>query len=129
MYVLNSVNPFRIEGQKTAAYEVCDQLGGVSPEYLYIPVGNGGNSAAYWKGFTEYEELGFASGRPMIRGIQADGAAPVADMLGQGPGRARPGRQAGHRGDGHQDREPRELAEDGQSPEGLRRGRIDRDRR
>ena len=84
MYVLNSVNPFRIEGQKTAAYEVCDQLGGVSPEYLYIPVGNGGNSAAYWKGFTEYEELGLASGRPMIRGIQAAGAAPVADMLGRG---------------------------------------------
>jgi threonine synthase len=81
MYVLNSVNPFRIEGQKTAAYEVCDQLGGRSPDYLYIPVGNGGNSAAYWKGFAEYEELGMVSGHPAIRGVQAEGAAPVAKML------------------------------------------------
>lgn len=81
MYVLNSVNPFRIEGQKTAAYEVCDQLGGRSPAYLYIPVGNGGNSAAYWKGFSEYEALGVAEGRPVIRGIQAEGAAPIADMF------------------------------------------------
>ncbi|MCU0853093.1 MAG: threonine synthase, partial [Thermoplasmata archaeon] len=81
MYVLNSVNPFRIEGQKTAAFEVCDQLGGHSPDYLYIPVGNGGNSAAYWKGFSEYESLGLASGRPLIRGIQAEGAAPIAGMF------------------------------------------------
>jgi threonine synthase len=81
MYVLNSVNPFRIEGQKTAAYEICDQLGGRSPEVLYIPVGNGGNSAAYWKGFAEYEALGVVSGHPRIRGIQAQGAAPVAHMF------------------------------------------------
>ena len=84
MYVLNSVNPFRIEGQKTAAYEVCDQLGGVAPKVLYIPVGNGGNSAAYWKGFDEYESLGQCVGRPIIRGIQAEGAAPVADMFRKG---------------------------------------------
>lgn len=84
MYVLNSVNPFRIEGQKTAGFEVCDQLGGKSPDYLYIPVGNGGNSAAYWKGFEEYESLGLTEGLPMIRGIQAEGAAPVADMLKHG---------------------------------------------
>ena len=81
MYVLNSVNPFRIEGQKTAAFEVCDQLGGRSPDHLYIPVGNGGNSAAYWKGFVEYESLGLASGLPSIRGIQAEGAAPIARMF------------------------------------------------
>jgi threonine synthase len=81
MYVLNSVNPFRIEGQKTAAFEVCDQLGGRSPDFLYIPVGNGGNSAAYWKGFEEYESLGLTSGLPEIRGIQADGSAPIADMF------------------------------------------------
>jgi threonine synthase len=81
MYVLNSVNPFRIEGQKTAAYEICDQLGGRSPEYLYIPVGNGGNSAAYWKGFAEYEALGSVNEHPIIRGIQAEGAAPVARMF------------------------------------------------
>ena len=84
MYVLNSVNPFRIEGQKTAAYEVCDQLGGKSPDYLYIPVGNGGNSAAYWKGFAEYESMGLSAGHPKIRGIQAEGAAPVANMFASG---------------------------------------------
>jgi threonine synthase len=81
MYVLNSVNPFRIEGQKTAAYEVCDQLGGKSPEFLYIPVGNGGNSAAYWKGFAEYQALGMVTSHPIIRGIQAEGAAPVAHLF------------------------------------------------
>ena len=84
MYVLNSVNPFRIEGQKTAAYEVCDQLGGRAPEHLYIPVGNGGNSAAYWKGFAEYESMGLSSNHPIIRGIQAEGAAPVAHMFASG---------------------------------------------
>lgn len=80
MYVLNSVNPFRIEGQKTAAYEVCDQLRR-APDYLYIPVGNGGNSAAYWKGFSEYHELGRVERTPAIRGIQAEGAAPIATMF------------------------------------------------
>lgn len=81
LYVLNSVNPFRIEGQKTAAYEICDQMGQRPPEVLYIPVGNGGNSAAYWKGFAEYESLGIVSGHPTIRGVQAEGAAPVARMF------------------------------------------------
>ena len=80
MYVLNSVNPFRIEGQKTAAFEICDQLNG-HPDFLYIPVGNGGNSAAYWKGFDEYESLGLVSGHPSIVGIQAEGSAPVARMF------------------------------------------------
>ncbi len=83
MYVLNSVNPFRIEGQKTAAFEVCDQLGGRAPDCLYIPVGNGGNSAAYWKGFSEYESLGKVKGHPKIRGIQAQGAAPIASMFAE----------------------------------------------
>jgi threonine synthase len=84
MYVLNSVNPFRVEGQKTAAYEVCDQLGGSAPDSLYIPVGNGGNSAAYWKGFREYEALRLAGSCPMIKGVQAVGSAPVATMLSRG---------------------------------------------
>ena len=84
MYVLNSVNPFRIEGQKTGAFEICDQLGGVSPDYLYIPVGNGGNSAAYWKGFKEYSDMGLSTGRPALRGIQAEGSAPVAKMFSDG---------------------------------------------
>lgn len=84
MYVLNSVNPFRVEGQKTAAYEVCDQLGRSAPASLYIPVGNGGNSAAYWKGFREYEALGATDSSPAIRGVQATGSAPVASMLSSG---------------------------------------------
>jgi len=84
LYVLNSVNPFRIEGQKTAAFEVCDQLGGRSPDMLYIPVGNGGNSAAYWKGFAEYEAMGFVDSHPVIRGIQAEKSAPIANMFASG---------------------------------------------
>lgn len=84
MYVLNSVNPFRIEGQKTASFEICDQMGGRSPEVLYIPVGNGGNAAAYWKGFVEYESLGLTKGLPVFRGIQAEGAAPIAHMFETG---------------------------------------------
>lgn len=90
MYVLNSVNPFRIEGQKTAAFEICDQLGGRSPDYLYIPVGNGGNSAAYWKGFKEYESLGRVPDLPVIRGIQAEKAAPIAEMFRTGSTSLRP---------------------------------------
>jgi len=81
MYVLNSVNPFRLEGQKTAAFEISDQMNGTSPDYLYIPVGNGGNSAAYWKGFAEYESLGLTKGLPIFRGIQAEGSAPIAHMF------------------------------------------------
>lgn len=81
MYVLNSVNPFRLEGQKTAAFEICDQMNGTSPDYLYIPVGNGGNSAAYWKGFAEYESLEMTKGLPIFRGIQAEGSAPIAHMF------------------------------------------------
>ena len=84
MYVLNSVNPFRIEGQKTAAYEVCDQLDGSAPDLLYIPVGNGGNSAAYWKGFKEYRALEAVDSHPRIMGVQAAGAAPVAAMFSNG---------------------------------------------
>jgi len=81
MYVLNSVNPFRLEGQKTAAFEISDQMHGTSPDYLYIPVGNGGNSAAYWKGFAEYESMGLTKGLPIFRGIQAEGSAPIAHMF------------------------------------------------
>ncbi len=77
LYVLNSVNPFRPEGQKTAAYEICDQLGD-APDSLVIPVGNGGNNAAYWKGFSEFREIGLSKGLPRIYGIQAEGAAPIA---------------------------------------------------
>lgn len=83
LYVLNSVNPFRPEGQKTAAFEICDQLG-EAPDVLIIPVGNGGNSAAYWKGFSEYLEVGFSKKVPRIYGIQAAGAAPIAKAFALG---------------------------------------------
>jgi len=89
LYVLNSVNPFRIEGQKTAAMEVCDQLGR-APDTLVIPVGNGGNSAAYWKGFSEYRQVGLTAAVPVIYGIQAEGAAPIARAFERGEERIDP---------------------------------------
>ena len=76
MALVNSVNPYRIEGQKTAAFEVVEDLGD-APDYLCIPVGNAGNITAYWKGFCEYREAGLASGRPRMMGFQAAGAAPL----------------------------------------------------
>src|SRR5439155_17578648 len=77
----NSVNPDRIEGQKTAAFEICDELG-AAPTYHLIPVGNAGNITAYWKGFREYHALGKVSSRPRMLGFQAAGAAPIADRAG-----------------------------------------------
>ena len=77
LYLMNSVNPFRLEGQKTLAYEVCDQLDGRSPDSLVLPVGNGGNISAIWKGFKEFEELGITRNRPRMIGIQAEKAAPI----------------------------------------------------
>ncbi len=74
--LVNSVNPHRIEGQKTAAFEIIDVLG-EPPDYLFIPVGNAGNITAYWKGFTEYYQAGRATSKPRMRGFQADGAAPI----------------------------------------------------
>jgi threonine synthase len=69
--LVNSINPSRIEGQKTAAFEVCDELG-AAPDALAIPVGNAGNINAWWKGFCEYDR-----GRPQLYGFQAEGAAPI----------------------------------------------------
>ena len=76
MTLVNSVNPFRIEGQKTAAFEVCEDLGG-APDYLAIPVGNAGNITAYWQGFTEYRQAGLVDPAPILLGFQAEGAAPL----------------------------------------------------
>ncbi|WP_340640744.1 threonine synthase [Bacillus atrophaeus] len=73
--LVNSVNPYRIEGQKTAAFEVCEQLGG-APDILAIPVGNAGNITAYWKGFKEYHEKN-GTGLPKMRGFEAEGAAAI----------------------------------------------------
>ncbi|MFQ5881606.1 MAG: threonine synthase [Candidatus Methylomirabilales bacterium] len=74
--LVNSINPFRIEGQKTAAFEVCEQLER-SPEYVFIPVGNAGNISAYWKGFREYRGAGRVRSLPRMIGWQAEGAAPL----------------------------------------------------
>ncbi len=74
--LVNSVNPFRIEGQKTAAFEICEALG-EAPDALCIPVGNAGNITAYWKGFREAASAGLASRTPRMLGFQADGAAPI----------------------------------------------------
>ena len=74
--LVNSVNPHRIEGQKTAAFEVADELGG-APDVLSIPVGNAGNITAYWRGFTEYYQMERITSRPRMWGFQAAGAAPL----------------------------------------------------
>ncbi len=72
----NSINPHRIEGQKTASFEIIDALG-EAPDYLFIPVGNAGNITAYWKGFVEYYQAGRTNRKPGMMGFQAEGAAPI----------------------------------------------------
>jgi threonine synthase len=73
---VNSVNPVRIEGQKTAAFEICDALGD-APDFHFLPVGNAGNITAYWRGFREYAEAGLSDTLPRMMGWQAAGAAPL----------------------------------------------------
>lgn len=70
--LVNSINPWRLEGQKTGAFEICDQLGGRAPDWHCLPVGNAGNITAYWMGYKEYEQ-----GRPRLLGGQAAGSAPI----------------------------------------------------
>jgi threonine synthase len=74
--VVNSVNPYRIEGQKTGAFEVVDQLS-QAPDFHIMPVGNAGNISAYWKGYKEYQKKGKSASLPMMIGFQAAGAAPI----------------------------------------------------
>jgi threonine synthase len=74
--LVNSLNPDRIEGQKTAAFEIVDDMGD-APDCVFIPVGNAGNITAYWKGFVEYHRAGKASQTPKMMGFQAAGAAPI----------------------------------------------------
>ena len=74
--VVNSINPYRIEGQKTGAFEVCDELG-AAPDMHFLPVGNAGNITAYWKGYKEYFNSGMISRLPNMFGWQAEGAAPI----------------------------------------------------
>lgn len=74
--LVNSLNPYRIEGQKTGSFEICDSLGD-APDFHAIPVGNAGNITAYWKGYKEYKNAGISKSLPKMLGFQAEGAAPI----------------------------------------------------
>jgi len=73
--IVNSINPFRLQGQKTAAFEIIEELG-TAPDYHCLPVGNAGNISAYWMGYSEYREHGIVNSTPVMAGYQASGAAP-----------------------------------------------------
>jgi len=81
IYLLNSINPFRIEGQKSLGYEICEQLNYEAPDRIVIPVGNAGNISAVWKGLTEFYQLGVIKKLPKMTGIQAAGSAPIAQAI------------------------------------------------
>ncbi|MGC9516914.1 MAG: threonine synthase [Methanomicrobiales archaeon] len=84
LYLLNSVNPYRLEGQKTIGYEIIDDLGWKSPDRIILPVGNAGNISAIWKGIKEFHRAGFMDDLPMMTGIQAEGAAPIVKAIREG---------------------------------------------
>jgi len=81
IYLLNSINPFRIEGQKSLGFEICNQLDNEPPDRVIVPVGNAGNISAIWKGFTEFHQLGFIRKLPKMTGIQAAGSAPIVQAI------------------------------------------------
>ncbi|MGF7118117.1 threonine synthase [Methanobacterium oryzae] len=81
LYLLNSVNPFRLEGQKSIGFEIVDDLGWKSPDRIVLPVGNAGNISAIWKGVKEFHRAGFIDDLPMMTGIQAEGAAPIVRAI------------------------------------------------
>jgi threonine synthase len=89
-YLMNSINPFRLEGQKTIAFEILDQLDGKVPQAVILPVGNGGNISAAWKGFSEFQQLRTAKDRPRMIGIQAEKAAPIARAVKNRQDKIRP---------------------------------------
>lgn len=76
--IVNSINPYRLEGQKTGAFEICDDLGR-APDYQFMPVGNAGNISAYWKGYKEYRQNNAVDNLPKMMGVQAAGAAPIVE--------------------------------------------------
>lgn len=76
--IVNSINPYRLEGQKTGAFEICDDLG-MAPDYQFMPVGNAGNISAYWKGYKEYRDNNIINRCPKMMGVQAAGAAPIVE--------------------------------------------------
>ncbi len=90
IYLLNSINPFRIEGQKSLGFEICEQLDNKPPDRLIVPVGNAGNISAIWKGFTEFHDLGFVKTLPKMTGIQAVGASPIAEAIKSGSNEIKP---------------------------------------
>lgn len=81
VYLLNSINPWRLEGQKTEAFEIAEQLNWEVPDRVIVPVGNCGNISAIWKGFKEFYDYGFVNSLPKLAGIQASGAAPVVNAF------------------------------------------------
>lgn len=81
LYLLNSVNPFRLEGQKSIGFEIVNDLGWKSPDRIILPVGNAGNISAIWKGVKEFHAAGFMQDLPMMTGIQAEGAAPIVRAI------------------------------------------------
>jgi len=82
--VMNSVNPYRIEGQKTTAYEIFEQMGQKVPDYVVLPVGNAGNISAIWKGFKELRDWGISEALPRMVGVQAAGAQPIVEAFQHG---------------------------------------------
>lgn len=81
LYLLNSINPFRLEGQKTIGYEIVHDFGWQSPDRIVLPVGNAGNISAIWKGITEFRDAGYIKDTPMMTGIQAVNSAPIANAI------------------------------------------------
>ncbi|MEM4389934.1 MAG: threonine synthase [Candidatus Micrarchaeia archaeon] len=90
IYLLNSINPYRGEGQKTIAFEIAEQLDFNLPEYIFVPVGNAANISAIWKGFKEFREAGLIEALPKMVGVQAEGAAPLARLFASGSDDFRP---------------------------------------
>jgi len=84
IYLLNSINPFRIEGQKSLGFEICDQLNQKTPDRIIVPVGNAVNISAIWKGLKEFHKLGLLNELPKMTGIQATGSAPIVQAIKKG---------------------------------------------
>ncbi|NOZ58646.1 MAG: threonine synthase [Euryarchaeota archaeon] len=93
IYLLNSINPWRLEGQKSEAFEIADQLGFSSPDRVVVPVGNCGNISAIWKGFKEFHQLGLVDELPSMVGVQAEGASPLVKAFRAGKSRVEPERE------------------------------------
>ena len=90
LYLMNSLNPFRLEGQKTIAFEISDQLDSKNPDTVILPVGNGGNISAAWKGFTEFQQLSVTKESPRMIGIQAEKASPIVRAVKRRENKIRP---------------------------------------